>query len=62
LQVCGELKAKLHPLIEGMFGFHSSQTKPVIKKNCALAEELKEGMNFAFKVDWFPIGHAGCSR
>lgn len=48
-QVRGELKAKLRPLVEGMFGFHSSQTKPAIKKNRALAEELKEGANFAFK-------------
>ncbi|KIM68370.1 hypothetical protein SCLCIDRAFT_105913, partial [Scleroderma citrinum Foug A] len=49
-QVCGELKAKLCPLVEVMFNFHSSQTKPVIKKNCMLAEEIKEGANFAFKV------------
>jgi len=33
-----------------MFNFHSSQTKSAIKKNHALAEELKEGASFAFKV------------
>ncbi|KAI6046650.1 hypothetical protein EDC04DRAFT_2597785 [Pisolithus marmoratus] len=32
------------------FGFHSSQSKSAIKKNHLLAEALKEGMNFAFKV------------
>ncbi|KAI5984414.1 hypothetical protein EDD15DRAFT_2201272 [Pisolithus albus] len=32
-----------------MYGFHSSQSKSAIKKNRALAEDLKEGMNFAFK-------------
>jgi len=50
LQVRGELKAKLHPLVEVMFNFHSSQTKSAIKKNHTLAEELKEGASFAFKV------------
>ncbi|KIM66673.1 hypothetical protein SCLCIDRAFT_109875, partial [Scleroderma citrinum Foug A] len=53
-QVCGELKGKLRPLVEVMFNFHSSQTKSAIKKNRALAEELKEGANFAFKVCWSP--------
>ncbi|KAI5997341.1 hypothetical protein EDC04DRAFT_2904910 [Pisolithus marmoratus] len=50
-QVHGELKAKLHPLIEAMFGFHSSQSKSAIKKNQSLAEALKEGTNSAFKVN-----------
>ena len=58
-QVCGELKVKLHPLMEVMFSFHSSQTKSVIKKHHVLAEELKEGANFAFKVCWSPVEHAG---
>ncbi|KIM65439.1 hypothetical protein SCLCIDRAFT_112751, partial [Scleroderma citrinum Foug A] len=49
-QVRSEFKAKLRPLVEVMFNFHSSQTKMAIKKNRALAEELKEGANFAFKV------------
>ncbi|KAI6020045.1 hypothetical protein PISMIDRAFT_74604, partial [Pisolithus microcarpus 441] len=48
-QVRGELKMKLRPLIEVMFGFHSSQSKSAIKKNRSLAEVLKEGTNFAFK-------------
>ncbi|KIM57679.1 hypothetical protein SCLCIDRAFT_129882, partial [Scleroderma citrinum Foug A] len=48
-QVCSKLKAKLHPLVEVMFSFHSSQTKSAIKKNCTLVEELKEGASFAFK-------------
>ncbi|KAI6017371.1 hypothetical protein BKA83DRAFT_114438 [Pisolithus microcarpus] len=49
-QVHGELKTKLCPLVEVMFGFHSSQSKSAIKKNRSLAEGLKEGTNFAFKV------------
>ncbi|KAI6101925.1 hypothetical protein F5141DRAFT_1008579 [Pisolithus sp. B1] len=49
-QVHGKLKTKLHLLIEAIFGFHSSQSKSVIKKNWSLAEGLKEGTNFAFKV------------
>ncbi|KAI6020919.1 hypothetical protein BKA83DRAFT_19519 [Pisolithus microcarpus] len=48
-QVHGQLKTKLHLLIEVIFGFHSSQSKSMIKKNQSLAEGLKEGMNFAFK-------------
>ncbi|KAI5993207.1 hypothetical protein EDD15DRAFT_2196649 [Pisolithus albus] len=32
-----------------MYGFCSSQSKSALKKNRALAEDLKEGMNFAFK-------------
>ena len=50
LQLHSELKAKVHPLVEVMFNFHSSQTKTAIKKNHTLAEELKEGTSFAFKV------------
>ncbi|KAI6156699.1 hypothetical protein BKA82DRAFT_3931682, partial [Pisolithus tinctorius] len=49
-QVRGELKTKLCPLVEAMFGFHSSQSKSAIQKNQALAESLKEGTNFAFKA------------
>ncbi|KAI6104320.1 hypothetical protein F5141DRAFT_1065119 [Pisolithus sp. B1] len=47
--VHGQLKMKLQPLVEAVYGFYSSQSKSTIKKNHALAEELKEGMNFAFK-------------
>jgi len=38
-----------------MFNFHSSQTKTAIKKNRTLAEELKEGASFAFKVCLCPV-------
>ncbi|KIK11687.1 hypothetical protein PISMIDRAFT_39383, partial [Pisolithus microcarpus 441] len=58
-QVRGQLKTKLRPLVEAIFGFHSSQTKSAIKKNRSLAESLKEGTNFAFKVlcnrSWPPL-------
>ncbi|KAI6039426.1 hypothetical protein EDC04DRAFT_2603191 [Pisolithus marmoratus] len=52
--VCGELKTKLHPFVEVVFGFHSSQSKSAIKKNWTLVEALKEGTNFAFKGIMFP--------
>ncbi|KAI5999518.1 hypothetical protein EDD15DRAFT_2362759 [Pisolithus albus] len=48
-QVQGQLKTKLCPLVEAVYGFYSSQSKSALKKNRALAEDLKEGMNFAFK-------------
>ncbi|KAI6004872.1 hypothetical protein EDD15DRAFT_2191630 [Pisolithus albus] len=48
-QVRGQLKTKLRPLVEAIFGFLSSQSKSAIKKNRSLAESLKEGTNFAFK-------------
>ncbi|KAI6026904.1 hypothetical protein BKA83DRAFT_109251 [Pisolithus microcarpus] len=57
-QIRGQLKTKLRPLVEAVYGFHSSQSKSAIKKNRALAEELKEGMNFAFKVG-FRYGRCG---
>jgi len=41
-----------------MFNFHSSQTKTAIKKNRTLAEELKEGASFAFKVCLCPVGQS----
>ncbi|KIM57107.1 hypothetical protein SCLCIDRAFT_131091, partial [Scleroderma citrinum Foug A] len=50
ITICGELKGKVHPLVEVIFNFHSSQMKSAIKKNHTLVEELKEGANFAFKV------------
>ncbi|KAI6015779.1 hypothetical protein BKA83DRAFT_74976, partial [Pisolithus microcarpus] len=49
-QVRGQLKTKLRLLVEVILGFHSSQSKSAIKKNQSIAEGLKEGMNFAFKV------------
>ncbi|KAI6029033.1 hypothetical protein EDC04DRAFT_2503192, partial [Pisolithus marmoratus] len=51
-QVRSELKTKLCPLVEVVFSFHSSQSKSAIKKNWMLAEALKEGTNFAFKVSF----------
>ncbi|KAI6022000.1 hypothetical protein EDC04DRAFT_2575350 [Pisolithus marmoratus] len=59
-QVHGKLKTKLRPLIEVIFGFHSSQSKSAIKKNQSLAEALKEGTNFAFKVSSLVSLHVHC--
>ncbi|KAI6013856.1 hypothetical protein EDC04DRAFT_2904439 [Pisolithus marmoratus] len=47
-QVRGQLKSKLWLLIEAIYSIYSSQSKSAINKNWALAEELKEGMNFTF--------------
>ncbi|KAI5982758.1 hypothetical protein EDC04DRAFT_2498380, partial [Pisolithus marmoratus] len=58
-QVHSQLKTKLHPLVKAMFSFHSSQSKNAIKKNWALAEGLKEGTNFAFKVQVLPSTYHG---
>ncbi|KAI6042442.1 hypothetical protein EDC04DRAFT_2600796 [Pisolithus marmoratus] len=41
--------AKICPPVEVVNGFQSSQSKLAIRKNWILAEELKEGINFAFK-------------
>ena len=48
--------------MEIIFKFHSSQTQMVIKKNCVLVEELKEGASFAFKVGWFVVVFPRCSN
>ncbi|KAI6021361.1 hypothetical protein PISMIDRAFT_92562 [Pisolithus microcarpus 441] len=58
-QVQGQLKSKLQPLVEAMYGFYSSQSKSTVKKNQALAEDLKEGMNFTFKVQFHCHGPSG---
>ena len=48
--VCGELKTKVTPLVEAMFGFSSGNSKKILKQNRALAEDLKDGYNFAYEV------------
>ncbi|KAG2150337.1 uncharacterized protein EDB93DRAFT_1050027, partial [Suillus bovinus] len=52
-QVCVELKAKMHVLTASFFGFRASRSIPAIKENRNLAESLKEGSHFVFKMrDW----------
>ncbi|KAJ7850543.1 hypothetical protein B0H13DRAFT_53937 [Mycena leptocephala] len=48
-QLRGELKTKIRPLVEVMYGFKSGQNKKTIAFNRKLAEDLKEGSVFAFK-------------
>ncbi|KAF7364494.1 hypothetical protein MVEN_00317800 [Mycena venus] len=48
-QLRGELKTKIRPLVELMYGFKSGQNKKTIAFNRKLAEDLKEGSTFAFK-------------
>ncbi|KAJ7250084.1 hypothetical protein B0H12DRAFT_1019348, partial [Mycena haematopus] len=48
-QLRGELKTKIRPLIDVMYGFKSGQNKKTIAFNRKLAEDLKEGSAFAFK-------------
>ncbi|KAJ7790725.1 hypothetical protein B0H14DRAFT_2625717 [Mycena olivaceomarginata] len=49
-QCCGELKTKLWPLAEIMYGFKSGHNKKDISFNRTHAKNLKEGALFAFKV------------
>lgn len=49
-QVCVELKAKMHVLTASFFGFRASRSIPAIKENRNLAESLKEGSHFVFKM------------
>ncbi|KAJ6559537.1 hypothetical protein B0H19DRAFT_103578 [Mycena capillaripes] len=48
-QLRGELKTKIRPLTDTMYGFKSGQNKKTIAFNRKLAEDLKEGSTFAFK-------------
>ncbi|KAJ7128799.1 hypothetical protein C8R43DRAFT_1134379 [Mycena crocata] len=48
-QLRGELKNKIKPLTELVYGFKTGQNKKVIAFNRKLAEDLKEGSSFAFK-------------
>ncbi|KAJ6452580.1 hypothetical protein C8R45DRAFT_1112886 [Mycena sanguinolenta] len=48
-QLRGELKTKVRPLIDTMYGFKSGQNKKTIAFNRKLAEDLKEESTFAFK-------------
>ncbi|KAJ7821860.1 hypothetical protein B0H14DRAFT_3875746 [Mycena olivaceomarginata] len=45
----GELKTKVRPMAELLYGFKSGNNKKTILFNCQLAEDLKEGALFAFK-------------
>lgn len=46
----GELKTKVRALTELVFGFESGQNKRNVRKNRQLAEDLKEGMGYCYKV------------
>ncbi|KAJ6450934.1 hypothetical protein C8R45DRAFT_946553 [Mycena sanguinolenta] len=48
-QLRGELKTKVRPLMDTMYGFKSEQNKKTIAFNRKLAEDLKEESTFAFK-------------
>ncbi|KAJ6527696.1 hypothetical protein B0H19DRAFT_898016, partial [Mycena capillaripes] len=48
-QLRGELKTKIRPFIDTMYGFKSGQNRKTIAFNRKLAEDLKEGSAFAFK-------------
>ncbi|KAJ7609181.1 hypothetical protein DFH06DRAFT_1371042, partial [Mycena polygramma] len=45
----GELKTKIKPLTEVVYGFKSGHSKKTITFNRDLAEKLKDGARFAFK-------------
>ncbi|KAJ6467137.1 hypothetical protein C8R47DRAFT_814645 [Mycena vitilis] len=48
-QLRGELKTKIKPLVDIMYGFKSGQNKKTITSNRKLAEDLKDNSRFAFK-------------
>ncbi|KAF7328579.1 hypothetical protein MVEN_02546000 [Mycena venus] len=48
-QLRGELKTKVRPLVELMYGFKTGQNKKSISFNRKNAEDLKDGTAFAFK-------------
>jgi hypothetical protein len=48
--VRGELKTKMHGLTASFFGFRASRSTLAIMQNRDLAESLKEGSRFVFKV------------
>ncbi|KAJ7363069.1 hypothetical protein DFH08DRAFT_842006 [Mycena albidolilacea] len=45
----GELKTKLRPMTELLYGFKTGNNRKTIAFNRKLAEDLKEGASFAFK-------------
>lgn len=49
-QLRGELKTKAKPFVNLVYGFKTGQNKKTIAFNRKLAEDLKEGSAFAFKV------------
>ena len=48
--VRGELKTKVRPLVEAVYGFESGQNKKTIRRNRERVEELKDEYNFAYEV------------
>ncbi|KAF8230447.1 hypothetical protein L208DRAFT_1400539 [Tricholoma matsutake] len=46
----GELKTKTRPLVETFYGFKSGHNRKIIVKNCQIAEELKDGHTFVYKI------------
>jgi hypothetical protein len=49
----GELKTKMKPTVELIYGFKTGQNKKTIAHNRQLAEQLKEDLTFTFKVRIF---------
>ncbi|KAG1887610.1 hypothetical protein F4604DRAFT_1916411 [Suillus subluteus] len=49
--VRGELKTKMRALTASFFGFRTSRSTVAIKQNRDLAESLKDGSCFAFKIE-----------
>ncbi|KAF8870237.1 hypothetical protein BD779DRAFT_1411476, partial [Infundibulicybe gibba] len=49
-QVRGELKTKTRPLVEAFYRFESGENRKIIKSNREIAERLKDGRGFVYKV------------
>jgi Domain of unknown function (DUF6532) len=46
----GELKTKARPIVETFYDFESGNHRKTIAKNRSIAEDLKEGYGYAYKV------------
>ena len=58
-QLTGELKAKICPLVEAMYGFEESfDETSSTTKNCGLVAQLKTNLGFCYKVS---SSHLICS-
>lgn len=51
-QVRGELKTKVRPLVEVMYGFEGGYKNGTARKNAELVDELKEEYAFVYKVSF----------
>jgi len=49
-QLTGELKVKIRPLVEPMYGFEGTFNRTSATKNWKLVAQLKTSLGFCYKV------------